>query len=510
MIPIHRYFIMASKILDKFNQAHTSNDLDNAYIFGLRFAKFCTEVLPTHDYYNSKFASQELKALKRQNQKDLTYVIETLEHVVELMDFEELERKEIERREQEAIKKLKEQEERFRKEEEEIRARDELYSRLNALNDLFPSVPKGLGETQIKGEIKEISSSYTSSIDLSSLHEELPPPIPIPSYKDIESLPPPPSYDDVSNRREKFTGNLLGNILEGNDLQLSGQVMHNPLAGPLLIPVSLEDHGKVKNKIPAEPFEKVKQKSSHQYKALTSTKEIQVFQLDTFQGRNTDRDSTNGCTVISPLVAVWHLLADGPAISDSKIESIIDDIAPIILTKVRQKLGLSGHALIIPSDVHDYMVDEKILKQEMFVGACGGNILDPTHVNDFLNLLENGEDDNGSNQQRKKASHKKVAAALFFHEHVVSILKTTASDGSTWFDLVDSLPTRMKKGGIDRLGATRTRCKDRDGLEILLHYYACEKFSLADAQYMDNNEWDDSMCDLDPRVFQGFVWRIPQ
>lgn len=118
-------------------------------------------------------------------------------------------------------------------------------------------------------------------------------------------------------------------------------------------------------------------------------------------------------------------------------------------------------------------------------------------------------DHTGSHQEEKKESHKKVAAALFFHEHVVSILKTTATDGSTWFDLVDSLPTRVTKDGVEKIGATRTRCKDRDALQILLHHYACEKFSSSDAQYMDNNEWDDYMCDLDPRVFQGFVWRNP-
>lgn len=508
MIAINRYYIMASKILDKFKDAVAANDLDNAYVFGIRFAKFSTEGLPTHDYYNSKLASKELKALKKQNQTDLMYVIETLEHIVEMMDFEELEKKEIQRREQEALKKMKEQEERFRKQEEERKAKDELYARLNALNDLFPSVPKGLGESQIKGEVKQT----TSSLDLSNIRDELPPPIPMPSSSSIEteSLPPPPSYSDVQLKRETFSKYEVENdsTLQNSIPPFTGQVMHNPLAGPL-IPVSLEDHGRVENKIPILPFETIKRKSKQQYRDLTSSREIQVFHLDTYQGRNAIKDSTNGCTVISPLVAVWHLGAEGPAISDNKIENIIDEIAPMILTKVRQKLGLSGHALIIPSDVHDYMVDEKILRQEMFVGVCGGNILDPTHVNDFLNLLENGEDHNGSHQEEKKESHKKVAAALFFHEHVVSILKTTASDGSTWYDLVDSLPTRVTKDGVEKIGATRTRCKDRDGLQILLHHYACEKFSAADAQYMDNNEWDDYMCDLDPRVFQGFVWRNP-
>ncbi len=239
---------------------------------------------------------------------------------------------------------------------------------------------------------------------------------------------------------------------------------------------------------------------------------IEVFQLGTYQGKNTYKDSTNGCTVISPLVAVNHLQSEG-GISDFLIEQVIDEVAPTILAKVRRKLGLTGHALIIPSDVHDYMVDEKILKQEMFVGVCGGNVLDTDHVNEFLNQLENGVDEDPSNsnatdeRDEKKDSSKKVAAAFFFHEHVVSILKVVLPDGSMWYDLVDSMPTRTTKNGHTVLGATRTRCRDRESLQVLLYMYACEKFSQADAQYIDNNEWDDSLCDFDPRVFQGFVWR---
>jgi hypothetical protein len=164
--------------------------------------------------------------------------------------------------------------------------------------------------------------------------------------------------------------------------------------------------------------------------------------------------------------------------------------------------------LIIPSDVHDYLVDEKILKQEMFVGVCGGNVLDSDHVHEFLNLLENGHDSRPTdNVEEKKDVSRKVAAALFFHEHVVSILKVVLADGTTWYDFVDSLPNRKTVNGEDVIGATRTRCKDRQSLETLLLWYACEKFSATDARYIDDNEWDDTMCDFDPRVFQGFVWK---
>ena len=285
---------------------------------------------------------------------------------------------------------------------------------------------------------------------------------------------------------------------------------HKP--GPLL-PASLNVHGKIKQstfKVDV-PIATLKYTSRNEYNTLRKLQKIQVFQLGTYQGKynNTPgRDSTNGCTVISPLVAIHHLSnqTNGSAgIPDVMIENVIDNIAPGILLKVRKKLGLSGSALIIPSDVHDFLVDEKILKQEMFVGVCGGNLLDGDHMNDFLSLLESGEDsDNGSSvNEEKKYSSKRVAAALFFHEHVVSILKVVLPDGTSWYDLVDSLPRNID----GRIGATRTRCKDIESLQSFLQWYACGKFSPSDEKYIDTNEWDDIMCNFDPRVFQAFVWK---
>ena len=115
--------------------------------------------------------------------------------------------------------------------------------------------------------------------------------------------------------------------------------------------------------------------------------------------------------------------------------------------------------------------------------------------------MENGSDEKG---EEKKGETKKVSAALFFHEHVVSILKVVLADGTSWYDLIDSMPQHDKKG---ELAATRTRCKDRASLESVLSWYACEKFSTTDAKYIDKNYWDDTMCDFDPRVFQAFVWK---
>ena len=111
-----------------------------------------------------------------------------------------------------------------------------------------------------------------------------------------------------------------------------------------------------------------------------NAKQIEFIKLGTYQGRlasSPEYDSTNGCAVISPLVVATHistqrLQQSKYGISNVAINIIIDERAPPILNAVRSKLGLSKDALIIPSDVHDYLVDCHILPQDKFVGDCGG------------------------------------------------------------------------------------------------------------------------------------------
>jgi len=196
------------------------------------------------------------------------------------------------------------------------------------------------------------------------------------------------------------------------------------------------------------------------------------------------------------------LRADG-AVANSAINDVIDKQAPPILGAIRRKLGLPNGSLIIPSDVHDYMVDHKILFQDKFVGACGGNIIDPDHLKNFVDLLVHGEDI-AIAKKPPADDKKKTGAALFFREHVVSIVKIPTSSGN-WYDLVDSLPTAIDPKNRQRV-ASRTRCKGRESLETCLQWYACSKFSESDFSYIDRNQWSDAMCDFDPRVFQGFVW----
>lgn len=518
LTPIQRYYQTAKNIKKKHDDAITTNSLDEAYVYGVRFANLSMHGLPTHGYYNVQ--DPELIRLRKENENNLKVVISQLEQIAESMDLDELEKREIRRRETLAMKKVREREEQMKKEEENRKATQELRDRL--------------------AQLDTVPVSTSASTSTRSIHRDTGSQQPQPTFAAMAARQklPPPSYASACSNGTTNTGPVDAPENTNRDLPIGGDL---PLPLPMPMPVpysadtcpeetetnavpppppppyeslhpaSAELHGDVQNKPPAPvlPLVEYRAQSSREYYNLKQKQQIQIFQLNTYQGKNPSRDSTNGCTVISPLVAVNHLKSPGSGIADMKIESIIDFEAPEILHKVRRKLGLVGHALIIPSDVHDYLHNQKILNDDMFVGVCGGNLLDPDHVSELINLLENGEDVNpaseeDSGQEEKKDMSRKVAAALFFHEHVISILKVVTADGTMWYDLVDSLPKRLSSNSI---GATRTRCKDRESLQVLLSWYACEKFSPSDEKYINSNRWDDTMADFDPRVFQGFVWK---
>jgi hypothetical protein len=240
---------------------------------------------------------------------------------------------------------------------------------------------------------------------------------------------------------------------------------------------------------------------------------IRVSYANTHQGRLPG--STNGCTVISPLLCIHHLLNDDhpdPGLPDSVIDDVIDAECPAILRELRGKLHLSSQALLIPSDAHDYLIDNGQLSREQFIAVIGGNVVDENHLKCFVDALEN-------------SSRRKVATCFYFHEHVVAILRVTR-DNATWYDLIDSLPCASFKwtkdreqdrpfddsvgmgdpGHTHRLNASRVRCLGLEALTVCLRWYACSRFSQDNLSFIDQYEWDEASSDFDPRVFQGFVW----
>ena len=320
----------------------------------------------------------------------------------------------------------------------------------------------------------------------------------------IAGFPPPPSYDTVAERRNYPLGALEqaaahaaaaasnGTASSCRVQSSSSSSVRDPFppfqsVGNVYANRELEKQQRAHRK-ERVPFRVLRQKAMDRVNDLRASKRIQVIRLSTYQGRYSH--STNGCAVISPLV-VSHHLQSRSAVTDQEIANVIDRECGPLLREVRGKLGLGSEALIIPSDVHDYLVDKKLLHQEAFVGATGGNILDSDHLAEFVRLVEGGE--------KNAHANKRTGAALFFREHVVSIVKVPLSGGQWCFDMIDSLPGPQ---GM----ATRTRCLDLDAFEAYVRYYASAKFSDSNRDYIDNTDWNDMMADFDPRVFQGFVW----
>jgi hypothetical protein len=255
---------------------------------------------------------------------------------------------------------------------------------------------------------------------------------------------------------------------------------------------------------------------------LVETKRIRVSTASTYQGRIPS--STNGCAVIAPLLCMHHLLNDevtpDPSLPDAGIVHVIDQETPAILGELRSNLGLSDQAFLIPSDVHDYLIENGQLHQSQFVSVVGGNILQEEHLHSFVEAMSDPQ-------------HPKLASTLFFHEHVIAILKVDRGHGKVWYDCVDSLPLpemlRLENETDEnfwrRFGlasddpvllqvlfpfTVRFRCTDPEALQAWIRWYACSKFSDENIRYIDQYDWEEAQTDFDARVFQAFLWGRPK
>jgi len=522
--PIARYFDAAERVYEAFQQTYQEKQLDDAYVYGKRYCQFCLDAIPQHNYYDSP--SRDVARLKAKHARQVEQVIDQLDQVATWMDREEFEK---------VQKQERERSERERRELQELQARF-----LKTQHQQHQTSTKGVGGTDVQasalskleklarpsqqqqqqpqelprdpsGEQQSVggSSRYRVMSDSSDDGDEgtsggrkqqqhgkngilaaIPPPVVPPSSASNNNnsngvgLPPPPSYHQIQSHR-----NFLGPAQPSVSLQRTTNI--EPPSS-YQQQQQQQQQAKPQRKV---PMRQLQAKYRQEYMEYQQSGKIRVRALPTYQGRVDS--STNGCTVISALVAARHLGTNG-TIDDDTVAKVIDYECGPILRQIRSKLGLGGHALIIPSDVHDHLVDHKIMKQEFFEGAAGGNIMDPIHVGEFLKLLAVGED--------KKGLDKKAAATLFFREHVISIVKTK---DTRQYDLIDSLPSANgNNGGLGSVAATRTTCADIYALRVLLNWYASRKFTDSNCGYIDRNDWEDNLADFDPRVFQGFVWMI--
>jgi len=497
--PIERYYDAATTAYDGFQEVcNDPKRLDEAYVYGKRYCLFCLDAIPKHNYYKLP----KNKALRDKHNRQVNKVIVQLEEVAQQMDVQE-----IRLQKEREVQAKREAEERARREQlkyEELMQRaqmqqripsqsrpgesvaDSAMSKLEKLKFDLSTTQEGTGRvnsaasSSLQRIRRDPSGEEPSTIRTSRYHlpsdddeddELLPPPLPPPCHNGLlPGATQPPAYDQVVST------------------QRNGRYRPGSLMNQSIGIVTTEIPAKRRERIPMAKLQEMYRNDYNRYQQAGS---ITVTPLGTYQGRNSS--STNGCTVISALVAAAHLTSRPAPVSDAEINGIIDIQCGPILRKIRGKLGLGGHALIIPSDVHDQLVDDKILHQEYFIGAAGGNVMDPNHMGEFLKLVVRGEDG--------KSEFSKSAATFFFREHVISIVKTPIGQGQCCFDLIDSLPT---SGGL----GSRTRCKDVNSLQVLMRWYTSRKFSSSDCSHIDRNEWNDAMADVDPRVFQGFVWAV--
>jgi hypothetical protein len=405
-------------VLAQFKLHLTNGELDDAYIIGRRFALFSTVSLPGHHYYTSpNYAKERVK-----NQKDAAWVTRGLERIVEVMDNEEMQKelhrqKENEekiRREKEADqKKQVEWEKRMKLRLHAVDSLGDLHSndtasdmdlKLAKLNALFPKD----AEATLNGGIQDLCSNIEQSVQMN----ELPPPIAPPDVMNDNDLAL--FYSTYATQQLKSNGGtpMFAEPPSYSDLFLD------------TLKTSTEDTTVPTAATPTIPVRDLRSQCINEFDALLASKRVEIIKLSTYQGRlsHTPRyDSTNGCTVISPLIVATHINPHHytttnkqykHGISNTEICDIIDKRAPPILQTVRSKLGLNQHALIIPSDVHDYLVDENILRQDKFVGVCGGNILDSRHWSEVVHLIVDGRGGENAVMQKTGAGKSSVSMNL--------------------------------------------------------------------------------------------------
>jgi len=499
--PLERYFDASEKLFKAFESAYDDRRLDEAFVFGLRYCTFCMDGLVHHDYYEAK----KFEAPRVRSKKRLAEIVTKLEHVAEWMDAEEIAKEE---KRQALIKQ--QQEERLRKQQElEQKRIEELQKRIEEQKRSSSDVsPESLEESAF-AKLQRLSQSQVvpqrplpsekQSMDtldqnkkvtwnlpaepdgrllsqVSSDSGDLPPPL-LPPPDNGENIAPP-SYNSILKQSSYFGPGSRSSSSSSMEPEQSCAPSYDQVA----------KMSKTKPKAPKlPPIRQLISQTAAKHREFLQQGRIQVSPLNTYQGRISG--STNGCTVISACVVSKHMETHG-GVTDAQVSSIIDRECVPLLRAIRNKLDLGAASLIIPSDVHDYLVDHKLLYQHKFVGATGGNFVNPVHAGELIKLLQG---------EPGKTSHLKAGATLFFREHVVSIVKFPKSANDAVYDMIDSLPTCNGRG-------SRTRCHSLDALKVHLGWYCTRKFSDSNITYIERNKWDDAMADFDPRVFQAFVW----
>jgi hypothetical protein len=229
---------------------------------------------------------------------------------------------------------------------------------------------------------------------------------------------------------------------------------------------------------------RMRDEALRRYQDFQEDGRIEVQTIDTFQGRKDgpNGSSANGCVVISAMMVTHHLAH--PALPNENIKAVIDDHCVEHIGVIRALEGSTAGAFLDPFDVHEHLESQGMLQEAD--GIIQGNVLDEEDMRRFLQML------------REK---RKAGGTFFFRDHSISILKSSSEDGTTFYDVVNSLDSREESSCT-----TRSCCTDEQALKVLLEWYTTKEFTPAKCTYMDKNAW--ALDSTDPRTFQGSVWGV--
>lgn len=501
---IEKHYEVNRRILKSFNEHYEQHLYQMAYFLGLQFSETALLELPKHGYYYSIRHEKD----RMESALEAVRVTSILQQEI-VSKVENSDKSRVARLAKLALEQVHQaSEDQFENQrnriEQQLRTEDAAASNFNTswsvCEPLLDSVTSLMCPTSYRLPTKDSCPAEKTGIEsfLDSLPEDRPESI---EFEDRQPSGQSTSRASVpSLERTDSDETTLERALFLSGLEVLEEVPkhHRPSKSSTLQLGTLSS-------IYREDFQYMKK-----------TQQIRISYADTYQGRLPG--STNGCTVIAPLMCIHYFLTDqlpDPGLSDQIIISVIDDETPVILGELRSRLGLPQHAFLIPSDVQDYLVSNGQLAQDQFVNVLGGNILDDSHMTTFLDTLKN-------------CSSKKVAATFFFHEHVISILRLRREGSTFWYDCIDSLPLKdtlrpsnqspeefndslrlltMEEELSEAIPRTaRVRCLSLEGVRACLRWYACSKFTEQDIHYIDSYEWSDTQSDFDPRVFQAYVW----
>lgn len=473
---VSKHYALNNQLLEAYDSLYYQKEFRGAYAFGIQYVEVAVLEIPKHGYFYSKRHRHE----REENSKNAIRVINQLKSLLKDM-------------------------------ESEATSSDwkSDWDRLNLLQKLAAEQAT-LGQQEIyERDRHDIESELTHPKkisfcgDIFEYVEMFCPGAKVPPEEDLNPIQSDYRPRDISDKRETAL-NVKLDQSQTPDLRRT----------LLLSGVSdskIHEQKDLSQKNPSGiDFQTVYKCYCDDFDELTNEGSVRISQACTYQGRNPG--SINGCTVIAPLLFLHHFhnWDDGTmdhGLADTAICEVIDEEAPALLSEVRCRLGLSRDALIIPSDVHDFLIEKELLDSEQFVTVCGGDVLDDAHLSHFVDELQH------QNGPTANYSGRKLAASFFFHQHVVVILKLQRSPMEAWYDLIDSLPKQETLGkkfkdSYDEFipNTSRIRCMGEESLKAALRWYACSRFTEENIAYIDRYDWDDAYADYDPRVFQAYLW----